>query len=65
MQKNKNKRFFDCLSWKRQTLPNETIHSMLKYVMHLHDHWNKMMPLTKLSILADLNNDAKFHNYIH
>jgi hypothetical protein len=45
------------------TLFDETIHIMPGYAMHLHGHWNKMMPLMKPSILADLYNGTKFRNY--
>jgi hypothetical protein len=31
-------------------------------VVHFHGHWNKMVPLMKVSILADLNSDIKFRN---
>jgi hypothetical protein len=47
---------------KMGTFLDETIYIMLGYVMHLHGHWNKMVPLMKPSMLADLNNGAKFHN---
>ncbi len=40
----------------------ETIHIILGCVMHLYGHWNKMVSLTKSSILANLNNGIKFHN---
>jgi hypothetical protein len=58
------------ISWssimeKMSTLPDETIHITPKCVMHLHGHWNKMVPLTKLSILVDLNNRTKFRNYTY
>jgi hypothetical protein len=36
---------------------------MFVCVMHLSDHRNKMVPFMKPFILANLNNDAKFHNY--
>jgi hypothetical protein len=32
--------------------------SCIKYVMHLHDHQNKVMLVTKSSILTNLSNDA-------
>lgn len=48
---------------KTSTLHNETIHITPKYDLHLHDHYNKMMPFMKPSMLVDLNNDAKFCNY--
>jgi hypothetical protein len=35
-----------------------------KCYMHLHGHWNKMVPLKKPSTFVDLNNGAKFYNYI-
>ncbi len=48
---------------KMSTFLNKTIHIMLKYIVHLHDHKKKMMFFMKPSILANLSNDAKFHNY--
>ncbi len=42
--------------------PDETIHITLECVVHFHGHQNKMVPLMKPSILADLNNGTKFHN---
>jgi hypothetical protein len=48
---------------KTSTLLNEMIHIMPRCAMHLHDHENKVMPFLKPFILADLNNDAKFHIY--
>ncbi len=49
---------------KTSTFPDETIHITLGCAMHLHGHWNKMMPLMKPSILVDLNNGTKVHNCI-
>jgi hypothetical protein len=40
--------------------PNEMIHIPFKCVVHLHGHWNKMVPFMKLSMLANFNNGAKF-----
>jgi hypothetical protein len=48
---------------KTSTLLDETIHIMPGCTVHLHDHRNKVTPLMKLSILVDLSNGAKFHNY--
>ncbi len=48
---------------KTHTLLDEMIHITLKCVMHLHGHWNKVVPLMKPFILADLSNGVKFHNY--
>jgi hypothetical protein len=47
---------------KTSTFFDETIHIMLAYVVHLHGHRNKVVPLMKLSILVDFNNDIKFQN---
>jgi hypothetical protein len=48
---------------KTSTLLDERINIILRCAMHLHDHRNKVMPLLKPSILADLSNGAKFRNY--
>jgi len=48
---------------KTGTLPNETIHITPEYTMHLHGHHNKVVPLMKPFIFADLNNGVKFYNY--
>jgi hypothetical protein len=48
---------------KTNTLHDETIHIMPKCTMCLHGHWNKLVPLMKPFILANFNNDTKFHNY--
>jgi hypothetical protein len=45
---------------KTGTLPNEMIHIVSRCVVHIHGHWNKMMPFMKSFILADLNNGVKF-----
>ncbi len=50
---------------KTSTFLDETIHIMLGCVMHLHDHWNKVMPVLKLSILANFTNNAKFRSYTY
>ncbi len=47
---------------KTSTLLDETIHIKPRCTMHLHGHWNKVVPLMKPSLLANLNNGAKFHN---
>ncbi len=47
------------------TLLDEMIHIMPEGVVHLQGHWNKMVPLMKPSILADINNGVKFHNYTY
>ncbi len=39
---------------------DEMIHITLRCVVHIHGHWNKMVPFMKPFILANLNNDAKF-----
>ncbi len=46
------------------TLFDETIHIMSECTMHLHCHWNKVMPLMKPFTLVDLNNGTKFHGCI-
>jgi hypothetical protein len=50
---------------KTNTFTNETIHITFKCVVHLHGHWNKVVPLMKPSILINLNNGVKFYNYIY
>jgi hypothetical protein len=30
--------------------------------VHLHGHWNKVVPFMKPSIFADLSNNVKFHS---
>jgi hypothetical protein len=45
---------------KMSTFPNEMIHIAFGCAMHLHGHRNKVVPLMKPSILADLNNGVKF-----
>jgi hypothetical protein len=49
---------------KMGTLLDEMIYIMFEYVVHLHGHRNKVVPLMKPSILTDLNNDAKFDSCI-
>jgi hypothetical protein len=39
---------------KMGTFHDETIHIMLRCIVHLHGHWNKMVPLMKPSILVNL-----------
>jgi len=46
---------------KMNTFPNKIIHIMPRCVVHLHGHWNKIVPLMKPSVLVDLNNGVKFH----
>ncbi len=46
------------------TLLDEMIHIMPGCIVHLHGHWNKMVPLVKPSILGNLNNGIKFCNCI-
>ncbi len=48
---------------KTGTFLDETIDITLKCAMHLYGHWNKVMPLMKPFILANINNGAKFHTY--
>jgi hypothetical protein len=50
---------------KMGTFLDETIHIIPKCVMHLHGHQNKVVPFMKPFILVDLNNGAKFCNYIY
>ncbi len=45
---------------KTGTLPNQMIHIMLKCVVHLHGHQNKMVPFMKPSIFVNFSNGAKF-----
>jgi hypothetical protein len=45
------------------TFLNEMIHIMLECIVHLHGHQNKMVPLLKPSIFANLSNGVKFRNY--
>ncbi len=40
---------------KMSTLPNEMVHITPGCPMHLHGHWNKVMPFMKPSIIVDLN----------
>jgi len=47
---------------KTSTFPNEMIHITPKYVVHLHGHRNKMVPLMKPFILANFNDGVKFHS---
>ncbi len=47
---------------KMGTFLNKTIHIVPKCVMHLHGHHNKMVPLTKPFILADISNGIKFRS---
>jgi hypothetical protein len=47
---------------KMATLPNEMIHIMLECVMHLHGHWNKMVPCMKPFVFPDLSNGVKFRS---
>jgi hypothetical protein len=49
---------------KMKTFHDEMIHITLEYIVYLHGHWNKMVPLMKPFILMDFNNGAKFHNCI-
>jgi hypothetical protein len=50
---------------KTDILPNEMIHIMPECVVNLHGHWNKVVPLMKPSILADLTHGTKFRNYTY
>jgi hypothetical protein len=52
--------FYTSIMEKTCTFLDEMIHIMLGSVVHLHDHWNKMMPF----IIIDLNNSVEFRNYI-
>jgi hypothetical protein len=49
---------------KMGTLLDEMIHIMPMCTMHLHGHWNIMVPFMKASIVVDLSNGIKFGNYI-
>jgi len=48
---------------KKSTFLDEMIYITFKCVVHLHGHWNKMVPFMKPFILANFSNDVKFHNY--
>jgi len=50
---------------KTSTFLDEMIHIMLDCVMHLHGHWNKVVPFMKPFILADFYNGAKFCSYTY
>ncbi len=50
---------------KTNTLVDETIHIMLECIVHLHGHWNKVVPFLKPSILTNFNNGIKFNNYTY
>jgi hypothetical protein len=45
---------------KTGTFLDEPIHIMPGCAMHLHGHWNKVVPFMKLFILVDLNNGVKY-----
>ncbi len=47
---------------KTSTLLDDTIHISFGCIVHLHGHWNKVMPLMNPFILANLSNDTKFYN---
>ncbi len=47
------------------TLFNEMIHITPECAMHLHGHWNKMVPFMRPFIFVDLNNGVKFCNYTY
>jgi hypothetical protein len=47
------------------TFLDETIDITLKCTMHLHGHRNKVVPLMKPFILADINNGVKFRNHTY
>jgi hypothetical protein len=47
---------------KTNTFLDEMIHITPGCTMHLHGHWNKMVPRLKPSILMDLSNGTKFRN---
>ncbi len=46
---------------KMGTFPDEIIHIMPGYIVHLHDHQSKMVPFMKPSIFANFCNGSKFH----
>jgi hypothetical protein len=48
---------------KTSTFLDKMIHIMFGCVMHLHGHWNKVVPLMKPSIFGDISNGTKFCNY--
>jgi hypothetical protein len=55
--------FWSFIVEKMGTLPDETIHIAVGWVVHLHGHWNKVVPLVKPFIFVNLSNGAKFHSY--
>jgi hypothetical protein len=50
---------------KTSTLFDEMIHILLRCVVHLRGHWNKMVPFMKPFIFADFSNGTKFCSYIY
>jgi len=43
------------------TLFDEMIHVMPGFTVHLHGHWNKMVPFMKPFTFVDVSNGIKFH----
>jgi len=50
---------------KTGTFLDETIDITLECTMHLHGHRNKVVPLMKPFIFADINNGVKFRNHTY
>jgi len=50
---------------KTNTFFDETIHILLRCVVHLRGHQNKMVPFMKLFIFVDFSNGIKFCSYIY
>jgi hypothetical protein len=50
---------------KTSILLDEMIHIMPECIVHLHGHWNKVVPFMKLFIFINLSNGAKFCNYTY
>jgi len=50
---------------KTSTFFDGTIHILLRCVVHLRGHRNKMVPFMKPFIFVDFSNGTKFCNYIY
>jgi hypothetical protein len=57
--------FWSSILKKTNTLPDQTIHITPMCIVHLHGHRNNVVSFMKHFILANLNNDTKFHNYTY
>ncbi len=56
--------FWSSIMEKIGTIPDEMIHITLEFIVHLHGHQNKVVPLVKPFVLVNINNGTKFGNYI-